>query len=203
MSRHGIGTAGVLALVAGLAFVGGRLSTSYEGNTALALQPEGEAAFEMPGATLAPEHETLKAMLGDWEGSVKFKMGEEWMESGGTIHRELAMDGRYVIEHVVGEMPEGEFHGMGIVGYNTIDKTYESVWIENMATNMMFATGSYDKAAKKFKFKGKMIDPMTGDKVDSISYLDVSDPNKETFEGYAIKKDGTKEKNFEGSFTRK
>lgn len=190
-------------MVAGAAFVGGRMSTTIEGNTALAQQPEGEQG-EMPaGMTLAPEHAHLKQFLGDWEGSVKFKQGEEWTESDGTIHREMAMDGRFVIEHVTGSMGDGgEFHGMGIVGYNTIDKKFESAWIENMATNISMATGSYDAASKKFTFTGDMVDPMTGKKVKTITIVDVSNPDKEVMEGYSVLADGSREKTFEGMFTR-
>jgi hypothetical protein len=203
MTRNQAGTVGVLAIVAGLAFVGGRMSSNAQGNAALAQQPEGEMAFEMPGTALAPEHENLKQLLGDWEGSVKMKAGEEWMESAGTIHRELAMDGRFVIEHVVGEMPDGEFHGMGIVGFNTIDKKYESVWIENQATYISMGTGSYDKAKKRYTFEGEMVNPFSGEKYHSITYMDMTDSNTQTFETYAVGKDGSREKNFEGSFTRK
>jgi len=193
-------TVGLLAAVAGLAYVGGRVSTTVDGNAALAGQPEGEMP---PGATLAPEHDQLKRMLGNWEGTVRMKAGPDaWTESTGTIHRELAMDGRFVIEHVTGDMGGEKFKGMGIVGYNTIEKKYESVWIENMQTNISFATGSYDKSKGTWTFEGEMLDPMTGQRSTVVSILDTSDPDTEVMSAYMVMPDGSREKGFEGTFKR-
>ncbi|MFG0285550.1 MAG: DUF1579 family protein [Phycisphaerales bacterium JB039] len=193
-------TAAAIALVAGLAFIAGRASDGLVAPGARAAQPEGQWAPPAPG----PMHEHLKQMVGAWEGSVRFRMGpgEDWMESTGTIRRELAMGGRFVIERVTGEGPGGEdFKGMGIVGYNDMEGHYESVWIENMANHMSMATGTYDANTKTFTFKGDMID-MTGQKQKTVMTLDASDPDKEVSAGYIINADGSRTKNFEGTFTR-
>lgn len=194
MSRK-LAIVGTLVAASGVAFFGGRLS-AHGG-----IQPD--AQMQMPESMmLAPEHEALKQMVGNWEGTVRFKMGDTWDSSDSKASRRLAMDGRFVIEEVRGTMPDGEFHGMGIVGYNTIDKRYESVWIENLATHVSMATGTFDKASKRFTFEGDMIDPMTGVKARTIMSVDVSDPNKEVFKGHAIRPDGSKDLIFEGTFSR-
>lgn len=156
-----------------------------------------------PGVALEPAHEHLKLMLGTWEGSVKFKMGDEWVESKGKAVRELAMDGRFIIERVEAEAMGTPFKGMGIVGYNTLDKKFESVWIENMATYMSTADGTFDAKTKTFTFMGDMIDPMTGKKCKQRTVMDCSNPTKETMKGYAVGADGKEEVNFTGEFTKK
>ncbi|MGE3106973.1 MAG: DUF1579 family protein [Phycisphaerales bacterium] len=175
-----------------------------------AAQPDPEAAMMEMMAKLQPgeHHKVLDVMIGNWEGTVKFWMapGMEPMETTGSLHREWAMDGRWVIEHVDGKgMKPGDppFKGMGLVGYNTIENKYESAWIENMATYLSTGTGTYDAAKKTFTFVGDMYDPMTMKKVHSRSVVDVSNPNKQTMTGYQTGPDGKEFKNFEGSFTKK
>lgn len=199
-------TVGLLAAVAGAAFIGGRISTTIEPNAAVAAQLEGaQPGGEMPkGMMVGPMHKNLEVMVGDWEGTIRYKMDPagEWMESPATAHREMAMDGRFLIEHVTGETPDGEFKGMSITGYNTLEGHYEGVWIENMATYMSTSTGSYDKATKTFTFEGDMVDPMTGQTSKSVMILDASKAGKETWAGYMVMPDGSRTKMFEGSFSK-
>ena len=160
-------------------------------------------AMGQPGA----EHKALDPLVGEFEGSVKFWMapGTDPMESKATIKREWILDGRFVIEHVNGEGMGGgpPFKGLGIVGYSNMDKKYESVWCENMATHMSFASGTYDATKKTFTLVGDMLDPATGKKVKQTSTLDVSNPDREVMTGTCPGPDGKPMKNFEGVFERK
>ncbi len=214
-SAAGVVAVGLIAFAAGRSFPAS--------DAALAAQPEKKAAqpekkaddkkggqpeMMMPEAKPGPEHEVLKAMVGDWEGGVKIfpGPGAPAMENKGTIHREMTMDGMYVIEHVSGSpmMPGGKpFKGMGIVGYNQIEKRYESVWIENMSSWMMFETGKYDAAKKTMTFEGDVLDPMTNKRVHHRSVADLSNPDRQTFASYGPGPDGKEFKNFEGTFERK
>jgi hypothetical protein len=202
-------TVGLLAAVAGAAFVGGRMSTTIEGNAAVASQAEAAQPadqMEMPkGMMVGPHHKHLEQMVGDWEGTVRFKMDpqSDWQESSGTAHREMAMGGRFLIEHVTAEMEGmGQFKGMGITGYNTLEGHYEGAWIENMATYISTSTGEYDEDSETFTFKGEMLDPMTGDPTKTMMTLDASEDGKEVWAGYWIMPDGSRVKSFEGTFTR-
>ncbi len=169
-----------------------------------AMPPELEAFMSKmrPGE----QHKRLDVMVGTWEGTVKFWMDSNQppMESTGRATREWTLDGMFLIEHVDGETPGmPPFKGLGLVGYNTIENRYESVWVENMSTYIAFMTGSYDAAKKTLTFQGDMIDPMTGKRAKQRHTLDLSDPNKEVAVGYGVGPDGKEFKNFEGTFTRK
>lgn len=157
--------------------------------------------------TPGKEHKALEVMIGEFEGTVKFTMSPEMpmMEVKGKVKREWAMDGRFVIEHVTGDPmePGGPgFKGMGIMGYSNWDKKYESIWIENMATHMSSATGTYDDVKKTFTFVGEVIDP-SGKKLRQTSVVDVSNPDREVMTGTCPGPDGKPFKNFEGVFERK
>lgn len=159
-----------------------------------------------PGTELSPMHKHLDNLVGTWEGGVKFKMGDQWAESKGTCKRELDMDGRFVIERVDSSPAfEGapRFKGLGIVGYNTLQNKYESVWIDNMGTYVSTSTGTFDEKAKTFTFEGDMFDPMKGTKTRQRTVIDCSNPRTETMTGYAVGADGKLDKNFEGTFTKR
>lgn len=214
-------TAAVVGAAA-VAFAAGRAATW--GEPVAAAQPPKEARPTQPPPgdkpAIPPEiaammakmqpgehHKRLDVMLGTWEGAVKFRMSptEPWSETKGSAHREWDMDGRFVVEHVKGDafapgMPA--FKGLGLVGYNTIENRYESVWIENAATYIGFMTGAYDPAKKTLTFTGDLLDP-SGKRVKQRHVMDVSDPNKEVATGYCTGPDGKEFQNFEGTFTRK
>ena len=206
---------GVLAFVAGRALPvnGGATAAQPEkknDKAAQPAQPDMDAVFAKMMEMGAPgdHHKALESMVGEFTGSVKFSMTPDMppMESKASIKREWAMDGRFVIEHVTGDpaMEGGPaFKGMGIVGYNNWDKKFESVWVENMATHMSSATGSFDAAAKTLTFTGDMIDPMSGKKIKQTSVVDLSNPDREVMTGTIPGPDGKPFKNFEGVFERK
>jgi Protein of unknown function (DUF1579) len=154
-----------------------------------------------------PEHKLLETMLGNWEGDVKFWMGPgtEPSMGHGIAKREMAMDGRFLIEHVDGTMAgmPGPFKGMGITGYNTVEKRYESVWIENSSTWIAFQTGTYDAAKKTMTFEGDMIDPATGKRTKQRSTIDLSNPDRHTMTGFCNGPEGKEFKCFEGTFEKK
>ncbi len=169
--------------------------------------PAGQPDMAAMEVKPTEHHKRLEAMLGTWEGGVKFWMapGSEAMESTGTVKREWDMDGLFLVERVTGKsvgMP-GEFKGLGILGYNTFENRYESVWIENMATPISFMTGTYDAGKKSMTFTGDMLNSMTGKREKQRHVVDLSDPSKQTMLGYGIGPDGKEFKNFEGTFTKK
>jgi len=194
-----IGTVVLLAGVAGAAFVGGRITATSGPNAAHAVQPEAQAG---PPTLLTPEHERLSRMLGDWEGTVRVKMGGQWSEWPTEIERESAMNGLFVLEQVESDSDMGSYRGMGVVGYNPTKQQYEGAWIENMSPQIAMSTGTYDEASQTWTFKGEMMDPMTGTMVETVTTVDTSDPDKETMEGFIVGPDGSREKNFEATFER-
>jgi hypothetical protein len=205
-------TAAVLVASAA-AFTLGRYESARPSRAAAiaSVQPEGGMDLELMERMMrsmqpGEHHRALDVLLGTWEGSVSFWMAPdtEPMVSAGTVTREWAMDGRFIVEHVDadGMAPGERFKGMGIVGYNTIENRYESAWIENMATWISTANGSYDASSKTFTFEGDMLNPMTGQREWMRHVLDVSDPRREVMVGWSRTPDGRKFKNFEGDFKR-
>ncbi|MCC6285031.1 MAG: DUF1579 family protein [Phycisphaerales bacterium] len=198
----------VLTTIAAGAFFAGRWSGELPGR-ALAAQPEGAAQGQPemdmpmpPVMMLSEEHEHLHAMVGDWSGTMKFKTGDEWMDIEGHVSRELAFDGRFVIEHVKSEFMGQPFEGMGIIGFNSGTKKFESVWVENMATNIAMSTGTYDAKTKTFTFEGEMLDPTTGENRKCLMTMDATDEDRQVSACYWLNADGSKELCMKGEMSR-
>lgn len=166
-------------------------------------QPDEQAMMEAmaKATTVGEHHKALAPLIGRWEGLVKFWMAPdtEPMEFQGTAVREWALDGRYIFEHVTSEMPDGTtFKGMGIIGYNTVENVYESVWLENQSTYMSFMTGTMDPQKRTMSFSGKIVDPMTGKRNTNRDTVDMSNPKRHVSVGYTKTPEGSEYKCFEG-----
>lgn len=209
-----------VVIAATLAFAAGR--SLPVNNAAAAAQPEKKAAPGQPPKTPATpaapgldelmqkmqpgeEHKRLDALVGEWEGNVKFWMNPESepMTSHGTVKRDWVLDGRFIIEHVQGESMGMQFKGLGLLGYNTLEKRYENIWAENMATWISFSTGQYDATKKALTLEGDALDPQTGKRVRQRTVVDLSTPRRHTMLGYCTGPDGKEFKNFEGTFEKK
>ena len=201
---------GALALTVGLA-----QPEKKPADKPAAAQPgmpsDAEMAKMMALMQPGPEHKVLEGLLGEWEGDVKIWMAPDAppSTSHGRAKREMALDGRFLIEHIDADpimpMPGGpaRFKGMGIFGYNAAEKKYESIWLDNVSTWMSTSTGKYDAAKKIFTFEGDMFDAAAGKKVHHRDIMDVSNPDRHTSVGYATGPDGNEFKCFEGVFERK
>lgn len=121
------------------------------------------AMWEKAGA-LGPQHQAFAKSVGKWNLAVKSWMepGSPPMESKSTATRELALDGRYMVEHTQGDMgPMGTFKGMGILGFNNLTQQYDHVWMDSMSTAMMVSHGTA-AADGTVTMVGSYDDPMGG-----------------------------------------
>jgi hypothetical protein len=75
------------------------------------------------------------------------------------------------------------FEGFGLMAHDNTTGQYQSVWMDNMSTTLMFMTGSYDAAAKAFTMRTEMsdlVDPET--KVPVRQVLKITDAETHTME---------------------
>ena len=205
-------TIGALTTVAALGFIAGRLVTPVA--SIAAPPPEGDqeidphAEWAAVAANPGPHHEHLNALVGTWEAKVRFRMdpAADWMESSGTVTREWVLDKRFLKEAVEATSPMGgggTFQGLGYIGYDNAEGVYQSTWMENHSTAIINEVGSYDPGTRMMTFRGAHRHPMTGRTVLVRSEVNMKDPNRHIFNGYAIAEDGREYKSFEGTATRR
>jgi hypothetical protein len=126
--------------------------------------PEMEAMIK--AMTPGEEHKHLARMAGDWTFTNTFWMapGQPPMESTGTLHAEMALGGRYLQSQWTGNMMGQPFEGRGTEAFNNVSKQYESTWVDNMGTGIMFGTGTCD-ASGACNSKSETWDPVSGKKI--------------------------------------
>ena len=95
------------------------------------------------------------------------------------------------------------FEGLGLTGYDNVKGEYQSIWLDNMMTGMMYGTGSFDAAKKTVKVSGNFSCPMTGDKNRWYRYeWKVIDNDHHSYISYSKSPNGKEFKEMEISFTR-
>ena len=105
-----------------------------------------EAQPPKPG----PEHEKLKALVGDWDCVVKFG----GMEMKGTATYKMDFGGFWLVEEFKGEGPM-KFEGRGTTGFDPIKKKYVSTWIDSESPAMMVMEGEFSKDGKTYTETGE------------------------------------------------
>ena len=118
--------------------------------------------FGTPGEA----HEAMKAWVGEWnlETTMWMAPGAPPSTSKAYSKAELIMDGRYLVEHVNGEIDMGDgntvpFEGVSLVGYDNHKKKYFSTWIDSFSTAMMVEEGKMNDDGQLVT-KGELFDPM-------------------------------------------
>lgn len=114
---------------------------------------------------LAPEHAHLKQFLGTWTTDVTWWENGTENKSKGTATFTEVYGGRYIHSDYHGDMMGMPFQGSMLLGYNKIQKKFESVWVDSWSTGLSLSSGTADSTGKVFTMDGVMDDPMTNQKM--------------------------------------
>lgn len=112
----------------------------------------------------AEEHKALAKRVGDWTFKAEFwyAPGTEAETTEGTANYSMMMGDRYLLGEYSSSFDGQPFEGGGLTGYDRIKNEYQSIWIDNMSTAIMWMSGQSTDGGKTFEFKGQMPDPMAG-----------------------------------------
>lgn len=117
-------------------------------------------AYMTPGV----EHKQMASADGVWTQEVTMWMdpSQPPVQSKSEATCSMIMDGRYQETHTKGEFNGMPFNGYSLVGFDNARKVYQSTWIDNMGTGMMFMEGTMDMKTHVIHFTGTSTDPMSG-----------------------------------------
>jgi len=165
--------------------------------------PEMEAM--MKAMSPGEHHKPLQRYVGDWTYTMKMWMapGQPATESGGTVHAESILGGRYIQSVYKGEFMGQPFEGRSTDGYDNLAKQYVSSWVDNAGTGIMSSTGSCDASCKSLTYTASMMDPMSGKKIDTKQVITWSDDNHYKMEMFMVGPGGESVKSMEVSAKRK
>jgi hypothetical protein len=159
-------------------------------------------ALAAPG----PEHQTLASLAGEWETEARCYMGGPDTPptvTKGTCKGGMILGGRFLQEEFEGDMMGKKFHGMGLTGYDKLNKKFINTWIDDMGTGVLVSEGTCDASGKVLTLNGKMDDPMTGQKDKQVRLVTkILSPDKHIFEMHDVAL-GEKSKVMEITYVRK
>jgi hypothetical protein len=157
-------------------------------------------------AAPGPEHQTLASLSGEWETEARCYMAGPDAPptiSKGTCKGRMILGGRFLQEEFDGDMMGKKFHGMGLTGYDKLNKKFINTWIDDMGTGVLVSQGTCDASGKVLTLSGKMDDPMTGQKDKEVRLVTrILSPDKHTFEMHDVAL-GEKSKVMEITYVRK
>lgn len=149
-------------------------------------------------------HRALDVFVGEWEAAAKMWMDPsgEPQVSQGTMSTQWILDGHFIQQKYQGTMMDKPFEGIAIMGYDNIKKTYQSLWIDGMATGMTKGEVRYDPATKTFVEEGQMSCPETGGDRWYRGKITLVDNDHYTHEFFMKDKDGKEFRHMEISYSR-
>lgn len=106
----------------------------------------------------------LNKLVGSWEFSAKaFSPSGELLNevSNGSATYKWDIEGTIVREEVMSVTSEGNFNGLGIYGYDTVNKNAIYVWFSNIDTGVYSNTGNLDKSGNELIMTGEWPDAET------------------------------------------
>ena len=161
--------------------------------------------FEQAGTPGAP-HKVLADMAGSWKYVSKWWDSADGkpQQSSGRSTMKMILGGRWLQQDFKGESMGKPFQGMGLLGYDNVTGTYESLWFDTMSTGVAHATGSFDAQTKTIKDSGSHSCPLSPDKKqDFRSEWQIVDKNHMVYSMFGKGIAGDKEfKQMEISYTR-
>ncbi len=172
------------------------------------MDPKMAAMMEKFKAYSTPteNHRALDILIGNWDYTIKWWMAADKTpeESVGVSEVTWILNGRFLSQKINGTSMGQPFEGIGIVGYNNLKKTYETIWIDNMATGMMIGTGQFNAANKTMMEEGNFSCPLVDGTRGYRTTMKIQDNDHYSYEMYMTDVDSGKEfKAMEINYTRK
>lgn len=159
-----------------------------------AMTPEmqAEMAAWMKLAQPGDHHKHLAPFVGSWKGKVTMWMGPdgEPMVEQSVAEVSWILEGRFLSWKNTGEFGGMPFEGLAIEGYNNGEQRYESFWIDNFGTLMLFFTGSCSDDGASRDMAGQFADPIAGGTIDYRSEHQWIDDDHFTYSTFMDKGDG-------------
>lgn len=158
----------------------------------------------MEANKLTDLHRQMASSAGEWtaentqfndDGTVKGK-------SIDSCSTEVVLGGRYVKEHYHGKFGPTKFEGVGMLGFDTINKEWVHVWFDNFSTGPSVTRGKPGDDPKVVTLRGAMKDPSTGNEMGMEMVSTIVSNDEHHLDMYAVTPEG-RVRNMHIKYTRK
>jgi hypothetical protein len=187
VDRFAVVAVALAALVAAVALPHATAQEEAEPQLSSEMQAEMETWMKL--AQPGEHHRHLAPFVGSWKGVVTSWMAPdtEPMVEEGTAQVSWILGGRFLEWNLQGDFGGMPFEGFSIEGYNNGDQRYESIWIDNFGTLILYYTGACSDDGTRRKMETTFTDPMTGGTIFYRSEYSWVDADHYTFTAYMDK----------------
>lgn len=138
---------------------------TQDSNAAGAATPSEAEQAEMAKAMAeaaqpGPEHEILAGMAGDWKVETEFSMGAEPMTIEATMHAEMVLGGRFLLQTLEGAEGPMQMNTVTILGFDRRHGEFTIYGCDDMGTYCVGAQGPWDATTKTMTLYGEDVDPI-------------------------------------------
>jgi len=146
--------------------VAGGVQAADEKSKAKEMQMDPAMQDAMKRGAPGAHHKSLEPFVGHFTTTSRMwmKPGEAPQESTGYAEHTWVLGGRFLRMDVRGDMGGQPFEGLGYLGYDNIRGEYTAVWLDNMSTGVVRASGQFDPGTKQYTESGTFSCPLTGEK---------------------------------------
>jgi len=114
----------------------------------------------------------------------------------------MILGGRYQESHSVGSFGGMPFEGYSTLAYDNMKKIFQSTWIDNMGSGIMYMEGTWDSTAHAANFKGKFTDPMTGKDTEAREIFTITSSDEQKMEMFVTPQGSKEYKSMEITYKR-
>ncbi len=100
----------------------------------------------------------------------------------GQMRSKVMLEGRFLHMEYEGKAHGQPYRGAGTMGYNNVDKRFESTWSDSMSTATSFMTGQADASGKVITLTGEQTNPATGKKESAKEVITIVDSGHYTMD---------------------
>jgi len=139
---------------------------------------------------LGPQHHFMMMMAGSFKEEIT-----SWSAPGATpVVSHGVRDGRPVMEnHFISfnssiMANEGRMEAQSVLSWDVLKNLYVKIWYDNVSPGIMYMEGKPDMEKKTIEFTGMVIDPRTRKPVNVRQVVDLSNPQVQITQIYALYK---------------
>lgn len=169
----------------------------------MSAEAQAEMAAWMELAQPGEHHEHLEPYAGKWKTKMTMWMapGAEPMHYESEVEVEWLMDGRFLKWQQKGDFQGSPYTGLAFEGYNNADQRYESAFMDNFGTLIVFYTGECSDDGKTRVMTGSFTNPMAGSVIEQRNVYSWTDDDHFKLESF-MKMGDQDYKNMEMLFER-
>jgi len=149
----------------GTILVVGAIVTAFALGKAQAQEAGGDMESMMKAwkdlGTPGPQHAELKKMVGEWTAHMERTdpMTGQAIKEEGKCKYSMILNGLILRQDFEGVMDGQKFKGVGFMAFNKGSGKYESIWMDDMSSGIMYSAGDAPEKGKPVTFAGHWFGP--------------------------------------------